>query len=313
VTPDPDLAARLAAARGTPVGPAPGPCPEPGEWAALVEGQVADDQRPALEAHLAGCEACLATLLSLETERGVPAAHAPAPPVSRPPRFRRPALAAAALLLALLGLYAWSTSRPEPRDSLELALARLAESHPDVAASAADLTPEERAALVLPPARGGVRAFLPQGLVFDGRPRVRVPAVLGATVYRLRVTDAQGRLVVEAKLNVPDAPWPSELATLAPGQEYVASVEAEGATGKVRALGAFRTASQEEALEQELAQAVLAKLGDRGRSALLGARRLLRLTAYEAAEGELAVALDDAATAAEARALLDLFKARIGR
>ncbi|HVG94176.1 MAG TPA: hypothetical protein VND21_07005, partial [Planctomycetota bacterium] len=291
-------------------------CPDPGEWAALAEGQVADARRPALEAHLAQCEPCLATLLGLEAERTAAPARASARQGSRPLRLFRPAVAAAAVLLVALAATVFIVSRrepTEPRDSIELALARLAEAHPTLAASVAELTAAERAALVPAPARGGVRALLPQGLVLEGRPRVRVPPVPGARAYLLRVTDAEGRVVAEATLAAPDAPWPSGLPALAPGQEYVASVEAEGPTGRVRALGAFRTAGGAEAQAHADAQAALAGVTPRGVSALLGARRLLRLSSYEAAERELALALADPASAAEARALLDALEARIGR
>lgn len=325
---DPELAARLATARGAPSGPAAEPCPEPGSLAALVDGQVAEAERPALEAHLSRCEPCLDTLLAINAERPEARLASPAPPAlervaapARPHRAwlhrarPRPAWAAAALVILAVGLYALLAQRsapPAPGTVLEQAVARIASRAPELAREVADLTPAERAALVPPPARGGVRALLPQGLVLDGRPRLRVVPVPGANGYSLRVADPEGRSVAVATLAAPDAAWPAELPDLAPGREYVATIEARGPLGLVRALGAFRTASAAERSEAARVNGLLEGAGSGGVPALLRARRLLRLEAYEAAEGELVRALDDPGLRPAAEALLAALRARIG-
>ena len=103
--------------------PVAGPCPGESRLLAFYRGEFDEDPADAIREHLATCPACLE--LARDAREFVAALRgadpAPALPPRRPaaaPRPRRAALwaaAAAATVLAALGLYAFRTERQSPR------------------------------------------------------------------------------------------------------------------------------------------------------------------------------------------------------
>lgn len=89
----------------------PGPCPDPAELAALVEGTVSTKERTVLETHASGCERCsaeLATLARLPVDDSRPLAAA-AEVSRRPWRWRW----AIPLATAVVVFAVWSEARRE--------------------------------------------------------------------------------------------------------------------------------------------------------------------------------------------------------
>ena len=87
----------------------PGPCPDPAELAALVEGTVSAKERTALETHASGCDRCssqLAILARLPTDDSRPLAVAPESS-RRPWRWRW----AIPLATAVVVFAVWSETR----------------------------------------------------------------------------------------------------------------------------------------------------------------------------------------------------------
>lgn len=313
MTPDHDLAARLAAARNAPRGVAEDPCPEPGEWAVFVEGELPTARRPDLEAHLTRCGPCLETVLALEAELAAASRVAPAAPRGRHSWHVR--LLAAALVVATLGgvtlwfLHREDDPRPGPIAVAEEALRR---DDPVLAASVAVLRDDELAALAPAPLRGGLRIGLPQGTLLGVRPRIRVMPVVGARTYAARVTDADGQVVAQADLPAPEGSWPDAFPDLLPGREYVLRIEVGGPARREVATSAFRTATEQAIGLERDAGATLRSSAPQAVAALLAARRLLRGKHYEAAERALEAALADPRTAPEVQELAARLGARTG-
>ena len=103
--------------------PVAGPCPGEPRLLAFYREELDEDQADAVREHLATCPACLELARDarefLAALRGAdPAPALPPRRLAAAPRSRRTALwaaAAAATVLAALGLYAFRTERPPPR------------------------------------------------------------------------------------------------------------------------------------------------------------------------------------------------------
>jgi anti-sigma factor RsiW len=74
----------------------PAPCPDPSRWSALLAGELPDAEAAVLKSHLAGCEACRASLDRLQvknpsTEASLCRRRTRIPRVPHPGRTRRAA------------------------------------------------------------------------------------------------------------------------------------------------------------------------------------------------------------------------------
>lgn len=316
MTDDRDLFARWAAARGAPRSEA-APCPDPGELAAWSAGAVSDDRREALSAHVAACAPCLTTLVALEREAVVDSAPVAAPTSRWPGRalgFRRFAWGlAAAMVIAAVGLVLARRARdPVAHDPIEVAAARVHGTDAGLASSVAALTEAELAALAMEPQRGRFRVLLPQGVVLDGRPSVRVDPMPGATRYAVSVRGPDGALIAAWEAATAESPWPADAPRVPAGLECVVAVEVNGAAGRTRAVGAFRAATEAEAASSSAAARTLEGVASPAVASLLRARRALRRGELADAEASLRRAMDAPETAVEARRLAAVLAARIG-
>jgi hypothetical protein len=226
-------------------------CPPVDALVGLVEERLLPGERPGVEAHVAGCDACRSILAALAAEG--------AGPERSGVRALRPAvlgaLAAAAVLLAA-GLWALHAARPRSTAAaLASARADLARSHPDLFGSFQLLGPGDRPASPVERERGpGTIVLLePVGRVLAPAPRFRWRGVPGARAYELTLYAPDGTRLLAATVPAPadeggtvghdpggDAPAPP------PGQRCLWKVSAATPRGDVDARARFEIAGDAE-------------------------------------------------------------------
>ncbi len=217
-------------------GGAPGGCLDNDTIAGWVEGRLPEDELVAARAHALACPACR-ELVGATAELEAQAT------ATRPKRTGRRLAIAAAVLVAVGGAV-WFLSSPNRAtdESLQRAAERLAEASPELFTDFRPLYATERDERRPFVERGGLRVREPKGTILDPAPAFAWAPVAGATVYRVRVRDQEGRVVFETEASAPRLAYPRALVDPLPqGARFVVAVEAEAPSGAVRGSEAFRT------------------------------------------------------------------------
>lgn len=205
-------------------------CPDPALLAAYLDGRVNENQRQALEGHLADCGYCLRSVAGAISDLGQPATSTPAwlrekaEAQARPakPGTRRwvwalaPALAAA-LLIAVLAKLPTAPRKTVPA-AIQSAPGASVTSRPDLPAPAAPSVSTRGAERFSAPLR---LLAPPAGAVLEpNRLRFEWSAVANAASYRVRITTIDGNLQWEERVQRPNAMTPATL-KLASGSYFV--------------------------------------------------------------------------------------------
>ncbi|MBK8975466.1 MAG: zf-HC2 domain-containing protein [Planctomycetes bacterium] len=279
-------------------------CPDAGLLARFVDGAVADEERAALEAHLAECSPCRRLVVSVTATDD----HPVGPPgwvddteaAIRPVSRSKWLLLAASLLLALglgalwlrVGFGSSDHTAPVSTDeALGVLAAELRAEHPELFGEFRPLTHDER--LATPPAsrHDGVRLLAPAGVVLDPRPVFRWDGVIDIATWQLRLFGADARELWSVETTAPRVEPSADRTPLATGATYLWELSGVGRLGTVRGTGAFRVATLEQQQRFERAVAAIEAAADEPLDRLLIAHLALRWEHYGVAEQVLRDAL----------------------
>lgn len=162
-------------------------------------------------------------------------------------------------------------------DDLRTASERLADKAPELFTDFRPLLSEERKARQPAAERGGVRVRKPRGTILDPAPAFTWDAVDGVTVYRVRVSDQEGRVVFETETSASRLAYPSALVDPLPqGERFVLAVEADAPGGTIRGSESFRTLEANAVARFERGLAVIREHAADPERAVLGAHWAIR-------------------------------------
>lgn len=219
----------------------PGPCPDTNLLSGFAEGRLLEEERDALESHLAGCDGCRSAVRLLDHGR---------PPARRAPA--RALLAAAAVLLVSAGAFlAWKGGSPPREERFRAAAAEVARLHPGLGEELRLPAREERLRRAEGLRGTGLRAMLPAGRVLDARPGFRWAGGPPGGEVRVALEGPGGVPLWTVAAMGEGAPFPSDRPALEPGRTYTWAVAAATPLGPVEARRAFTVAAVDERREFE--------------------------------------------------------------
>ena len=212
-------------------------CPDPGLLAGFAEGRLLDEERRGVEEHVAECERCRAMAADIAgtapaVESARPSSTAPAAVLANPPsRWRLPAVAAAAAVVAALLLWRGGDAPRKVPQGTEAVLAAaasdLAGKQPALFGGFKPLSQEERRARGSRE-RGSLVALYPAGLVIDPRPRIRWEPAPGVDEYEVALLSKDGVALWSAKTSEASLDYPADEPALEPGRTYIWEVSTKG-------------------------------------------------------------------------------------
>ncbi|HET6203580.1 MAG TPA: zf-HC2 domain-containing protein [Planctomycetota bacterium] len=278
------------------------PCPGENLLAGLADGALLPEERERLERHLGGCEACASVAAALgraglagegRTERPRALLH---PGAGRgggaegARRFLRPLLAAAALLIGVLGIafgppLLRALGRSADTDALLVASAQsLSRARPDLFGG---FSPVPRAERVAPPPlyRGGdLLLVYPAGRIREVRPSFRWEPDGDAKDYEVVVRTEEGAVVWRARTPTPSLAYPGGERDLDAGVRYVWEVSANGPREQRSSRRDFEVASPSERARLESGVSLIREHAPERVRDLLAAHFALRRGFYGDAE-----------------------------
>ncbi len=209
----------------------------------MAEARLPEEEREAIERHLASCPDCLRVAGAILRET------APAATPALPRRRLLPALLAASVLLAagILGARSFlRTPIGSTEESLLSSAGDLARERPDLFGGFHPLSREER----LAPGRGVLRAGFsvlhPSGRVLEVRPSFRWEPERGVREWKVGLFLADGTPLWTAASGAAFLDYPAAERELQRGRGYLWEVSGEGPLGRVASTRVFSVATDGE-------------------------------------------------------------------
>ena len=215
-------------------------CPDEHQLAAYVDQQLIGAERERVESHLAKCDSCLRQVGFLVKESQLPAGSVPPFLVDRAKKLDSKVhtsssfawkwvTAPAGIVLIAIGLLIWRETRPHIEENSRIVATAQQPSAavvPDKARSGADIAVRSASSSAVLP---HVLSPQPGVIVHPSDFTVRWQAIPNATVYDVRVVNAEGDLVWSTRVHENSAKVPQ---VLRPGMKYFLWVRAFLANGK---------------------------------------------------------------------------------